>query len=566
MSAETEKKQRAELDKWLAKINPDIAQGFKQSYDDLNKDESIYTDRAAADEKEKGRVIAAAKAEAQREAVAAVKAKQEEAKKAQQLADWEKQKGRSSKALEVLLNGLIQLGDPAFLKSRQAAQKIPPSSDASIDKLLAQVVQVLELWNDNDKLPQAEALWAKTKPVLAAVLAEGENQQRQKHLDAGDGFQEARKAMSNIEFYLGEREAWVKQRQLENQMDTPDVSVALDLRQLKELEPTLALWQNVNKQAGRLAEGAALKELSLALDVYFSVPDLSKKLAAFKKAGKWEKVKTVADLVAFFSDKINESAKIITEAGIKVAKRAGQEAAAKALEKRVSVMRKVAGVVALYELGKSVGELVVAIQKGDWHEIASASFGVASSGIGVAEAVGAMEGSTAAGATGAAVVVWATAEAILMAAEIAKWARELGVLETVVRLARDAKKIVPTGKKMAAAAELMMETQGSTDPKKAGEYAVHEQEALRLCPWVAKAIAALGSNYFSGGKNDLRLLLKSNHPALNAFNTVMNFPDNPWEVSDHFRIVLDGIKAVVDQGTKTYGDAGVSLAKEEVGR
>jgi DNA-binding protein H-NS len=84
--------------------------------------------------KERAKLEAGAAAQAKAQEA---KQQQEEAKKTKELADWEKQKGRSSKALEALLTGLVALGDPDFLKSRKAARKLPPSSDPQIDKLLA---------------------------------------------------------------------------------------------------------------------------------------------------------------------------------------------------------------------------------------------------------------------------------------------------------------------------------------------------------------------------------------------------------------------------------------------
>src|SRR6266542_5666066 len=146
MSTESENARKAELAKWLLKVNPEMA-----------KD----------------------------------------------LAGWEKKRGNSIEDLKVLMSGLEQLGDEKSLKSNTAHTQLAMATKrgGTIYDMLNYVEEVIKLWNDPAKVPQAVALWGKTQPILLAVLAEGE-----KNFDS-DGFANSRAATSRIGKALGERAA-----------------------------------------------------------------------------------------------------------------------------------------------------------------------------------------------------------------------------------------------------------------------------------------------------------------------------------------------------------------------
>lgn len=555
-------KKKAELEKWLVKINPDVAKHLRASeasWETREKSDPTNKDLKAAAEKNLDDLLWAAKAEAGIEGFVkdiAAKQKQQEAKTAKELLDWTKKSGKSQKALGVLMSGLQQLGDDAYLKSSNAFQKLEPSGEPFVDKLLQQVDDIFNLWKNTDKLPEALALWRKTVPLLEAVLKEGE-----KHFDSS-GFDLSRAAMSRIGKYLGIRLAFKEEKDLAQDSKTPDISEALDLAQLKKMEPAMLEWQKLmNKQVSRLRiEAGKIDNLAKAIDVYFSVDDLSKKLEAFQKANLQVKIQTVADIVAYVTDQSREVAAIYTEAAIELAEKVGNKAAVEVLEKRLSFLKKVAGVVALYELGKSIGELVNAIEKGDWRGIASASFGVASSGIGVAEGFGAISGGTAAGAMGIVFLIWAEADTIIGIAELVHWAKLHRAIQAVKRMAADTKQIVAVGKKMTAATELMLQSDSaSPDAVESAKYDVHNKHAIQLAGSVSKAITALGVNHVFR-ENDLdsvggypELVKALGKPARDALMGA--YLDDPMSVSQRFQTILLGIKAMVNEGNKLYGSA-----------
>jgi hypothetical protein len=562
MATDAEAKKKAELEKWLVKINPGIAKYMRASeaeWEAREKSDPKNKDVKAAAEKNLDALLGLAKVEAGMEALAkenAARQKQQDAKAAKELLDWTKKSGSSQKALGVLMSGLQQLGDDAFLKSSNAFQKLDPSGEPFVDKLLQQVDDVFNLWKNTDKLPEALALWRKTAPLLEAVLKEGE-----KHFDS-PGFDLSRAAMSRIGKYLGIRLAFKEESDEAQNSKTPDISEALDLAQLKKMEPAMLEWQKLlNKQVSRLRiEAGKVDNLAKAIDIYFSVDDLSKKLEAFQKANLQVKIRTVADIIAYVGDQTREVAAIYTEAAKELAEKLGKKEAVEVLEKRLSALRKVAGVLAVYELGKSVGELVNAIEKGDWHQIASASFGVVSSGIGVAEAFGVVSSGTAAGATGIAFLVWAEADTIMGVAELVHWAKLNRALQAVKRMAADTKQIVVVGKKMTAATELMLQTDSaSPDAVESAKYDIHNKHAIQLAGTVSKAITALGVNHVFR-TNDLdsvggypELFLALGKPTRDAL--LGAYLEDPMSVSERFHTILVGIKAMVNEGNRLYGSA-----------
>lgn len=575
---EAEKQRRAALEKWLVKIDPNAASYFRNAEKGLDAAE-----QADPNNPELKKTIAAMReadlAGARQEYAREEKAKTDQAKAAKELLDWEQKSGQSIKALQVLMDGIIMLGDEQFLKAHNSSQELKPSGEPTIDKLLDQVNQVFKLWMDTDKLDQALALWQKTQPVILAILAEGE-----KHFDS-PGFANARAAAGRIGKYLGVRMAYKESDELARKMDTPDVGEALDLRELKKLEPVMLNWQQIVKNAGRFGvEGGKIKQMAKVLDIYFSVDDLREKLEAFKKAGLSDKIRTVADLTEYIGETSTEATKAYYEAAKVLAEKAGQKEAAEAIETKIAALSKVAKVLAVYEFAKSVKELIEAIDKQDWHAVAAASFGVVSSGIGVAETVGVIGGGTAAGAAGGgflsaplqsakamggtggmltvyAFLIWTEVDTIMGVAELVAWAKLDRAFRATKKMVEDTRKIEPLGKKMAAAAQLLVETNSaSTDAVEAGKYEIYRQQATDLAGRVDDAITALGvNNVFRSGDLDAvggypQLIVALGSPALNALRGSAS--SDPLSVSDRFKTVLLGIKAMIKKGDELYGEAG----------
>jgi hypothetical protein len=239
-----------------------------------------------------------------------------------------------------------------------------------------------------------------------------------------------------------------------------------------------------------------------------------------------------------------------------VAEKAGEKAAATALRTRLASLAKVARVLAVYELAKNTLDLVVAIKSGDWHQIGQAQFTFVSAAGGVAVQFGIATGATAAGVTGVAFLAWVEIEVVLMVGEQLRWLRAYEQLQKVRNLLADTKKIVPMGKKMAAAAQLMLEAgSGKGDDVEAAEVETHKREAMKLAGYVGKDLRLLADKYFSTGPDSVSFLLPANHPAgtlLSTFNMHIS-QDDPLSLSEAFKVLLGGIKAVVDEGDRLYG-------------
>src|SRR5579859_3101060 len=102
--------------------------------------------------------------------------------------------------------------------------------------------------------------------------------------------------------------------------------------------------------------GAKLAKLTTFLKIWHSTRELSEKLEKFKEAGFGDQIKTVGDLVAFIVEQSNEAYSGFIEGSIALAKAKGQKEAAEALEGRLASLKKVATVLAAYELVKSISD------------------------------------------------------------------------------------------------------------------------------------------------------------------------------------------------------------------
>ena len=428
MSVDTETKRKAELEQWLTRMNPALASHFRSTFNSLAKDAKNNSAHAAADAVAEDGVIVAAK-----NAVAADKALQDESQKAKaqaaEQAKWEKKSEFSSDAIQTLVMMLQFWADEKFLASRKAPDNVVATNNPFVDKLIARTVEVLKVRNDIDKMGQTIEKWRQLQKSFRTVLRAAEQnftqkKNRPKPKDADlvlalipDGL----KALAAIEWFMGQNHADFQQKEGEKTITVAEMGEKLALRQLKQLEPTMNVLAADATQVGNIAHGAHGKQLEKAAQIakiFLSVHELSEALEKFREAGFGEKAKTVADLTAFLVDQTNEAYKAYLEGAKELAEKLGKEEVAKALRKKLAVLQKVTTVVAAYELGKNIGQLALAIKKGDWKQIGEAGYGVVLGGVSLAQGAGVMGVEAGITVNASAVAVWGVVESIRLAGDI----------------------------------------------------------------------------------------------------------------------------------------------------
>jgi hypothetical protein len=554
MSTDTKK---AELEKWLTKLNPNLAKQLRDAYGSLAQDAKTNPKNAAADSLAEQGLITAAKG-----AVTAGKIIKETAAED---AKWEKKSELSSDAIQTLVMMLQMWGDDKFLATRKAPESLVSTKNPFVDKLVSQTVDVLKARNDMDKMGKTIETWRQVRKSFQTVLRNAEQNFTQKknqpkHKDADivlalipDGL----KALDAIEWYIGQNHADYQQREAEKTTAVPEMGEKVALRELKKLEPTMNVLAKAATQVGEIAKGAHGEKLEKAAQVakiYLSIHEMSEALEKFREAGFAEKAKTVTDLTAFLVDTTNEAYKAYLEGAKELAEKLGKEEVAKALGKRIEVLKKVATVVAAYELGKNIGELAVAIKKGDWKKIGEAGYGVVSGGVSLAETAGVMSAEAGMTVNASAVAVWGVIESIRLAGEIIRWAKAATAMDAVKDLLKDANAIVPKGKAMAVAADLML----AADPNST-EYEVHEATMEKMLPEVKQRITALYDYHFQPTKNPKivgsypELIVAFGSKAANA-GAGLSYPDDALSQSQRFLEIVKGVKAVVEKGDKLWGD------------
>jgi hypothetical protein len=105
--------------------------------------------------------------------------------------------------------------------------------------------------------------------------------------------------------------------------------------------------------------------------------------------------------------------------------------------------------------------------------------------VGMGEAAGVIAADSTAALTTGIVVVWGVFDVILMAAEQAQWAKKMRELEAFKKLVKEARILVPIGKRMSAAVELMHDTEAETDP-------VPSDNNIRYREYAEEAAAKIG--------------------------------------------------------------------------
>ena len=563
MSTEAATK-RAELEKWLTKMNPNIARQFRTAYDSLAQDAKKNPNNAASNARAEDSVVLAAKQEvALEKTVNDVNAKAK-AQAAEQ-AKWEKKSECSSEAIQTLVSVLQLWADEKFLVSRKAPEKVVSTKNPFVDNLIAQTLEVLKVRNDMDKMGETIKKWRPIEKSFQTVLrtaqqnfTQKKNQPKPKDADLVLALiPEGLQALAAIEWYIGQNHADYQQREGEKTMAVPEMGEKVALRELKKLEPTMNVLAKAASQVKEIAHGAhgaKLEKAAQIAKIYLSVHEMSEALEKFREAGYAEKAKTVADLTAFLVDQTNEAYKAYLEGAKELAEKLGKEEAAKALGKRLEVLKKVATVVAAYELGKSIGELAVAIKKGDWKAIGQAGYGVVSSGVSLAQGAGVMGVEAGITVNAGAVAIWGVIESLRLIAEIRRWSKAYTAMEAVKDLLKDANAIVPKGKAMAVASDLML----AADPGST-EYEIHEATMQKLLPEVKKRITALCDYHLQtttnpkivGSYPDLRVAFGK--AAMDA-GIGLSYPDDAFSQSSRFLVIAKGVKAVVSKGDELWGD------------
>ena len=376
----------------------------------------------------------------------------------------------TSAAVQMLIDNLKYLGQKTFQRAigKPGPSRLRTAGEPSVDLLLSQAADVVRLWADPKTLPASLQIWTGIERPMLALLTEAQDPK-------GLGFtpqavKPAQDAVAAIADYLSVQEVDLRMDEETNDTPTPELSKDLDARALKQLEPALKAWRQATQMGGPLAGLPEMRKLSEALDIYFSTADPEKQLQAFRQAHLLEEQETLADLYSFFFHNGVSAASAVTEGGIELAKaavRAGHheaDAAAEALEQRLAVIHGVGGAFAFFDMVMGTVKLMSGIAEGNWHDIAEGGATLAMGGVGMGEAAGVVAADTTAMATAGIVVTWAVFDVALSAGEQAIWAKKERELKAFKNLVKEARSLVPIGKRMAAAVKLMHGTEADTEP------------------------------------------------------------------------------------------------------
>ena len=184
-----------------------------------------------------------------------------------------------------------------------------------------------------------------------------------------------------------------------------------------------------------------------------------------------EAARAVSPIVAGVKKALHGDSSVAKEA-TKAAEKIGKwaEGAARVLDRAVGA----------YEVYMGITKLISGIEEGNWHEISEGAAEVGMGAISLAQAAHLVTASGAAAGTAAIVVVWGIAEVILSAAETVRWARKDLEQRAFKKFVVDMRKLVPLGKRMTAAVELMTQAQSGQDELSANNYARYESIAGEL--------------------------------------------------------------------------------------
>ncbi|MEO8081136.1 MAG: hypothetical protein ABI641_11440 [Caldimonas sp.] len=389
----------------------------------------------------------------------------------------------TSAAVTTLIQNLVYLANPKFYRAtgRPGPPRLKTAGEPTVDALLGQAADVVRLWADPKTLPAAIELWRGIRSRLSGLLDEAADPKKLGFTSAA--LKPARSAMATIADYISIQESNLRLDDAVKESPTQELSKELDERDLKKLEPALKAWKKATQSGGQFGALGEMKKLSEALDIYFSTPDPIDKLHAFQHAHELEEESTLPDLVAFLMHNCVSGGSAVTEAAIRIAEAAAHagnpaaKAAVVSLERRLILVKAVGTAVALLDLALGTLKLIEGIEEGNWHDIAEGGATVALGSVGLGEVGGYVAADTAAFATAGVVVAWGVFDVILMAGEQARWAKKMKELAAFKSLVADARKLIPIGKRMSAAVELMDDVQTATDDVEAGNYERYRQYA-----------------------------------------------------------------------------------------
>ncbi len=208
-----------------------------------------------------------------------------------------------------------------------------------------------------------------------------------------------------------------------------------------------------------------------------------------------------------------------------------------------------------------VKSLVEAIKKDDWHGIISSAASIAGGAIEVAEGAELISSSTAAMAGASVMTIWITADTILTAAEVAHWFREEEEKDAFLSLVSDARKIVPKGKKLAAALDKQEQTEDGKDSLDADDNERYGKYVEKYAQEVRSDLKKLLDRHFNssakttvGGYPEL---IKPALPMIKRAVELMNvFDDIPRVVSEGFETICEAIKMMTSLEAATNNPDG----------
>jgi hypothetical protein len=467
---------------------------------------------------------------------------------------------------------IVQLETLADKEWQRASGKPgPPPMDTAggpvVDSLLGQAADVVRLWADAETLPAAVQLWKQTQPRLLALFKQAE----EKKLASSSDLNPARKAVGVITDYLSARDADLMVDKAASEEPTPELTKEVDEAALKKLEPALKVWKKTLADAGRFGTLPAMKKLDQAVNLYYSTNKPEEMLANFKKYGFLKPEGSFSELREKIAELIRtsviESAKKATEAAEEAVKRGLiTEEEAKAATKKFKMWGKLArgvsGVLGLIQMGEGLHKLKDGIEKGDWHDIVG---GAATLSLGAISVADSLELLDAPGAEGAGsllsmgvAVIWATAEGVMAAADLVHWDKQHKALYAFKTMTADfKKKVIPDGKKLAAAFDLMLKTQGSMDPVESANNDRYQSYAKDYSDKVTKALNTwLTTHFHNPGEKFVGGYPEIAEPAAKMLQAAYKniVPGAPQSMVDAVEATIKAVEFMAAEGNERYGE------------
>jgi hypothetical protein len=486
----------------------------------------------------------------------------------------------SANAAVVLVDSLVTLASPDFQRKSNPPQKLQTAHEPSVHNLLGQVAEVVTLWHDQKSLPSAIQKWRAVRPQLSALLTDAADPKR--GVVDSDYVKPALDAIAKITDFLSVQESDFTLEEAVKSLATPDLSKEMDARELKKLEPSLKEALAIISEGGPLVDGPKMKALEKAIKVYNSKADPSEKLAAFQNVGFVKRGEPLSKVAPFLIHAMVEGASEVNERSVraadlaaKQAKRLAQSAtsdavrkgflqtaddasrAASALKLRASALHVIGGAVGLYEVWKGSRKLKSGIKDGNWHMIAEGGATITIGAIAIAETLHLISASAGTALTNSTVAIWGVAEVVMMAAEQKQWAKKMKAHTALKSMIADARTIVPDGKRLSAALDLLLQTDGSTDPVESANNDRYQQYANQSALKVSNGIRRLVASHLNPNSLDVvggyPVLMSHVRPMVNHAVSIMD-DSGPLGAVTAFEAIVEAIKEMAATGDKHFGD------------